>query len=74
MVKHTQTIRCQIAEELFGLSVFEHFVGLAFKGLTLNPVYYITKKRPKFHQITFKCLKQSYENFSLWWRFFCKNS
>ena len=33
MVKHTQTIRRQIADEL---SVFDHFVGLALKGLTRN--------------------------------------
>ena len=32
MVKHTQTICRQIADEL---SVFRHFVGLALKGL--NP-------------------------------------
>ena len=31
MVKHTQTIRRQIADELF---VFGHFVGYALKGLT----------------------------------------
>ena len=31
MVKHTQTIQRQIADELF--SVFDHFVGLALKGL-----------------------------------------
>ena len=30
MVKHTQTIRRQIADEL---CVFDHFVGLALKGL-----------------------------------------
>ena len=30
MVKHTQTIRRQLADEL---SVFDHFVGLALKGL-----------------------------------------
>ena len=30
MVKHTQTIRRQIA---FDQSVFDHFVGLALKGL-----------------------------------------
>ena len=30
MVKHNQTILRQIAE---GLSVFDHFVGLALKGL-----------------------------------------
>ena len=30
MVKHTQSFRRQIADEL---SVFEHFVGLALKGL-----------------------------------------
>ena len=32
MVKHTQTIRRQIADEC--LSVFDHFVKLALKGLT----------------------------------------
>ena len=47
MVKHNQTIRCQIAEELFGLSVFEHSVGLAFKGLTFNPRLLYYKKTPK---------------------------
>ena len=31
MVKHTQTIRRKIAGEL---SVFDHFVGLALKGLS----------------------------------------
>ena len=31
MFKHTQTIRRQIAAEF--LSVFDHFVGLALKGL-----------------------------------------
>ena len=31
MAKHTQTIRGQIADEL--LSLFDHFVGLAFKGV-----------------------------------------
>ena len=30
MVKHTQTIRWQFADELF---VFSHFAGLVFKGL-----------------------------------------
>ena len=30
MVKHTQTIRRQIADKL---SVFDHFVGLSLKGL-----------------------------------------
>ena len=34
MVKHTQTIHRLRAE---GLSVFEHFVRLAFKGLTNSP-------------------------------------
>ena len=32
MVKHTQTIRRQIADELY--EMFDHFVGLALKGLT----------------------------------------
>ena len=31
MVKHTQTIRRQFADEF--LIVFDHFVGLALKGL-----------------------------------------
>ena len=39
MVKHTQTIRRQIADELF-VCVFDHFVGLAFEGLTNNIVEY----------------------------------
>ena len=34
MVKHTQTIHPQFADELFEL--FDHFVGLAPKGLTLE--------------------------------------
>ena len=33
MVKHTQTIRRQFADEC--LSVFDHFVGLVLKGV--NP-------------------------------------
>ena len=33
MVKHTQTIRRQFADELFE-SVFDHFVKLALKGLS----------------------------------------
>ena len=32
MVKYTQTIRRQFADELF-LSVFDHLAGLALKGL-----------------------------------------
>ena len=35
MVKHTQTIRWQIADELNCLSVFDHFVKLALKVLNL---------------------------------------
>ena len=34
MVKQTETIRRQSADELFECSVFGHFVGLALKGLT----------------------------------------
>ena len=34
MVKHTQTIRRQFADELFEL--FDHFVKLALKGLRIN--------------------------------------
>ena len=39
MVKHTQTIRRQIAVELF--ECVDYFVGLALKGLTLNRVLQI---------------------------------
>ena len=35
MVKHNQTVRWQIAEELF---VFDHFVGLALKELNIQAV------------------------------------
>ena len=35
MVKHTQTIRRQITDELF---VFDHFVGLAFKALNFSKI------------------------------------
>ena len=34
MVKHAQTIRRQIADELFDL--FDHFVGLALKGVIMK--------------------------------------
>ena len=34
MVKHTQTIRWLLQRNC--LSVFDHFVGFAFKGLTLQ--------------------------------------
>ena len=34
MIKHTQTIRPQIADELF--CVFDHFVELALKGLIVT--------------------------------------
>ena len=34
MVKHTQTIRRQSADEL--VRVFDHFVGLALKGLGIS--------------------------------------
>ena len=39
MVKHTQTIHRQIVDELLPtncLSVFDHFMGLALKGLKLK--------------------------------------
>ena len=35
MVKQTQTFRRQIADDC--LIVFDHFVGLALKGLKFNP-------------------------------------
>ena len=34
MAKHTQTIRRQIADELF--EFFDHFLKLALKGLRIN--------------------------------------
>ena len=37
MVKHTQTIRRQSADEL---SVFDHFVKLALKGLTQGEFFW----------------------------------
>ena len=36
MVKHTQTIRRQIADNC--LNVFDHFMGLALKGLNLHSI------------------------------------
>ena len=42
MIKHTQTIRRQIADEL--LSVFDHFVGFALKGLKILRVPLILRK------------------------------
>ena len=36
MVKHTQTIRRQIADEL--LRVFDHFVGLELKGFNRQKI------------------------------------
>ena len=36
MVKHTQTIRLQLPTN--SLNAFDHFVGLAVKGLTINLV------------------------------------
>ena len=45
MVKHTQTIRRQIADQL--LSVFYHFVGLVLERLnkTLSNIYDETFRR-----------------------------
>ena len=47
MVKHTQTIRRQIADEFF-VFVFDHFVGLAPKGL--NPAFIKIFARYFFYQ------------------------
>ena len=50
MVKHTQTIRWQIADELF-LSVFDHFVKLAVKGLNkLNCLIQISESVASGHR------------------------
>ena len=51
MVKHTQTIRRQIADEL---SVFDHFVGLVLKGLTITLKYLMSW-----------IIEQSHERFKL---------
>ena len=37
MVKHTQTIRRQVIDEMF--KCFDHFVKLAIKGLSHNTLY-----------------------------------
>ena len=42
MVKHAQTIRQQVADKL--LSAFDHFVGLALKGLILYDSYFYILK------------------------------
>ena len=51
MVKHSQTIRWQIADEL---SVFDHFVGLALKGLRVRNFQGITFIRIKTNRKIFK--------------------
>ena len=42
MVKHTQTIRCQLPTNC--LSVFDHFVGLVLKVL----IYVVEKLEPNY--------------------------
>ena len=46
MVKHAQTIRRQQPTNCF--SVFDHFVGLALKGLTLSLRHYIITSKKYF--------------------------
>ena len=41
MVKHNQTIRQQFADEFFEL--FDHYIGLACKGLKRNILKYYIK-------------------------------
>ena len=47
MVKHTQTICRQIADELFEC---DHFVGLTLKGLTGTATYYTNLFMDNFEQ------------------------
>ena len=49
MVKHTQTIRRQFANELFEF-VFDHFVGLALKGL--NKDLSVKLQKNKSHNVS----------------------
>ena len=44
MVKHTQTIRGLLADELF-LSVFVNYVGLALKGLNKKMCSWISRSK-----------------------------
>ena len=43
MVKYTQTIRRQ--QRTSCLSVFDHFVGLVFKGLLENFIFCVVRKK-----------------------------
>ena len=49
MVKHTQTIRRQFVNELFEF-VFDHFVGLALKGLNKDPSVKLQKNKSHVSQ------------------------
>ena len=46
MVKHNQTIRLKIVGILFYISVFNHFVGLALIGLTVNITFKLIFNSP----------------------------
>ena len=57
MVKHIQTIRRQIADELF--DVFDHFLALALEMLTKQRITYSTKFTLKTSfSISFESLKR----------------
>ena len=55
MVKHTQTIRWQEPKNC--LSMFDHFMGLALKGLTLIFLATLTISDPQLLQNIFKKLE-----------------
>ena len=55
MVKHTQTIRWQEPKNC--LSMFDHFMGLAPKGLTLIFLATLTISDPQLLQNIFKKLE-----------------
>ena len=62
MIKHTQTIRRQFADELFEL--FGHFVGLALKGLKNNAAGFqnttiVFSSLSDFHNLVLAVLKTS---------------
>ena len=58
MVKHTQTIRRQQPTNC--LSVFDHFVGLAVKGLTCMKDFHIFPDARNYHWICWTSWRNSW--------------
>ena len=59
MAKHTQTIRWRISDEI--LSVFDHFVKLALKGLMweiLDPKIFTSLENKRYFEGALSCLRQ----------------